>query len=80
VKGLFSSRTDLLVRELQNIPDLEYWKSIFRQVKNSKFLNSKEKKWKTTLEWVMEHHTEIFEGKYDDEDKKAGVIATVQLR
>jgi len=66
IKGFFFKRLDLLNQAISNHPNLNYWKTCFEKVKASDFLNS-EKKWKTTLDWVMEHHIEIMEGKYDNQ-------------
>jgi hypothetical protein len=80
-KGLFSNRTNLLVKSLEEFPSLEYWEGIFKSASESKFLNSKEKKWKTTMEWVIAHHIEILEGKFEDYEKpKANISSLNKLR
>jgi len=81
LKGFFAKRTEVLVRALAENSDLEYWEGIFSRVRQSPFLMSSDKKnksWKITIEWVMQHHIEISEGKFNDEVSEKHRIAPIR--
>lgn len=66
VRGLYPKRMDLWSDALKRHPK-NYWFEIFEKVSKSKFL-MEIKKTKTSIEWALDHHVEILEGKYDDDE------------
>lgn len=72
VRGFFVKRRDLLEQARNEEPSLEYWSDVIDKVAASEFLakgKGKQKLWRTTLDWVLENHIPIMEGKYDDQKK-----------
>lgn len=71
--GFFGARTELVVRSLQENPDLGYWDGVFRRVGQSKFLSDSKKKWKTTLDWALKNHVKISEGVFDNHEAQTPI-------
>lgn len=75
-RGFFAKRRDVLEQAKNDEASLDYWSDVFDKVVASDFLTKnkgKQKLWMTTLEWVLEHHIEIMEGKYDNARKKTRI-------
>jgi putative phage-type endonuclease len=77
IKGLAGTRESMARARWKELPDLDYWISATKRVRNSKFCNGDNNfgSWRATFDWLIKPatHLKVAEGKYDDNkvDKKS---------